>query len=565
MPGANQGDEIEGEPEIEPVLNVPEPVIIQIDPIQVNPNRWNGLSKNSTNIMQHIFELTDNSIAQHVAGVPLRVDIILEQDPPEQGVKYTNKIIVKDNAKGIADDILAEALMPDALAGHWGEDIGSEHGYGMKPAIASLSESPKIITKPIESDKGYVLETQQIINLVNGQGSEITLNDIDELGEHGTIIELSDLTTGKGRNVGMMKTGTNPIKVLIARLGQRYREVLKTAYGIFDGSDDSGIFVTIIQSDDTSACTKVIGYSPIYFQCPITSTYGVPVEDRTWQLTGEDPVWSAKLRIGKAPNKPHHYDHITSGKPGKFHPYKVSGKNAGFDIIHRDIVITTGWIPEQEVMPEIDDHGSTNNLIRGEIILENGFQSTRIKDRPDANEAWFQLLEKLKDKLFNYTSDLVEEPIILYDKLAWRSKKEPKYTESQYVNQLKHKLSNLCESKGQIHGTFPRVESFTRDHEQPTAFGKPDITINVNTKNEIMVEAKQISAEGKHIYQLRAYMDANDCNYGILLSPGVSDTGQAALDYLRTIKKGIIGFRKMRYNIEHISTDEISQFPIDFE
>ena len=538
-------------------------VVEEIEAVGVVVNRWPGLSKNSTLPLHHIFELVDNSIAHHVEGVPLRVDINLLQDDPEQGVTYTKKIIVKDNAGGISKEILARALMPDALAGHWGGAVGSEHGYGMKPALASLSEQPKISTKPRDEVSGYVVETESIIALVNGQGGPITIIDIPDLGEHGTIIELNALTVGKGRMLGRMKQGSNPIQVLINRLGQRYREVLKTTHEsqIFDGSDESGIFVTVTEGNGDEVCTKVEAKSPIYFQCPLTTSYGVPVEDKTWKFKGTNPVWEAEIRIGKSPSKNHHYDHITPSKPDKFHPYYVSRKNAGFDIVHRDIVIKTGWVPSKDVMSGIDDHGSTNNHLRGEIILKSGFRSTKIKNFPDENEAWVQLVQKLEDLLFKYPYR--GKAMNVYEQLIWRSKKEATYTETQYVNQLKNKLSTLVSSKGLICPNFPRVESFTKDHEQQTAFGKPDITINVDTKNEIMVEAKQIPAEGRHVYQLRAYMDANDCKYGIILAPGMGDTGQAALDYLRKINSNLFG--KKRYHIEHIDTADVAQYSVDLE
>ena len=76
-----------------------------------------------------------------------------------------------------------------------------------------------------------------------------------------------------------------------------------------------------------------------------------------------------------------------------------------------------------------------------------------------------------------------------------------------------------------------------------------------------MVEAKQDAAEGRHVYQLVAYMDANDCRYGIILSPGIADTGMAAIAYLRKEKKKF----KSRYNIEHLDTAEISNYSVDFE
>jgi hypothetical protein len=555
----DEGGEVQNGEILEHGIEEEDPEVVEIEPISISVNRWQGLSKNSTTMHQHIFELVDNSIAHHVVDVPLRIDIIIERTPSQGGVRYANKVTIKDNASGISINLLSRALMPDALAGHWGQDVGSEHGYGMKPALASLSDSPEIMTKP-KDEAGYIVQSDQIINLVNGEASHVVLSEIEELGEHGTIIVLKDLTIGKGQTLGMAKSGVNPLEDLLGRLGQRYREVLKSSNNIFGSSEDSGIFVKVIESNGNEADHKIIMHSPIYFQCPFTATYGVPVEDKTFPLSSTNPQWSAKIRVGKAPHKPRHYDHITQDKPGKSHPYYVSKKNAGFDIVHRDIVIKTGWIPPKEMMPGIDDHGSTNNYIRGEIILESGFQSTKIKDFPDANEAWFQLTQKLEELLFKYSYR--DEVINLYEKkLKWKSEQKQTYTETQYVNQLKNKLDGLEKSNARIINNYPRVRSFTRNYEKPTTHGKPDITINPDSKDEIMVEAKQDAAEGRHVYQLVAYMDANDCRYGIILSPGIADTGMAAIAYLRKEKKKF----KSRYNIEHLDTAEISNYSVDFE
>ncbi len=540
-----------------------EPEEIDIEPITMNPRRWAGLGRNSTDVMQHIFEFVDNSIAHHVPDVPLRVDISLYQNSSVDGTTYTQRAEIKDNASGISPEILSQALMPDAAAGMWGEESGSEHGYGMKPALASLAEAPMIITKPLGLDLGYRLDTQKIQDLVNGNGCRIRLEDIEELDSHGTIIKLNSLTSGKGNKLGLKKKGTDSVKKLLGRLGQRYREVLKPGRGIFTSDDTSGIFVNVIHSNNRVTKTKVIPYSPIYFKCPITGSTGIPVENRTITINAADSSWSARIRIGLAPNKPHHFDEIPESKPGKFHPYKVSGDNAGFDIIHRNIVITYGHIPKHEYMDGIDRHGSTNNRIRGEIILDSGFTSTRTKDGPNEDEAWKQLMDELEDLLFRYTSQTVEEPVNLYAKLAWRSKKELTYTETMYVNQLKNKLSSLKSSGGRLFSGFPKVKSFTRDYEHPTKFGKPDITINVDHKtDEIMVEAKQAPAEGRHVYQLRAYMDANDCNFGIILAPGMADIGLAALEYLRKLKTWT---GKKVYKIEHLNTAELATYSTELE
>ena len=554
----------------EPVPEEPVPEeqqnTVTITPVSIVPNRWDGLRKNDVDPLQHLFEFVDNSIAHRVQDVPLRIDITLYQSAPINATTLTNRIVIKDNSCGMHTDVLARAMIPSGLAGEWGDDIGSEHGFGMKPALASLGQSPRIQTKSVEQDLGYALETQEIIDLVNGNGMALNMEEIEEIPNHGTIIDIRDLIPNRGEKLGKRTSGWNNVTYLRMKLGQRYRNVLPSDYGVFSSSEDSGIFVTEVSSTNTRDEHKVTPIAPVYYKCPITNNFRTHVEDRTISLSSDNPAWEARIRLGTAPRKPEHWDTIELPRASKYNPYKVTYENAGFDIIHRDIVIATGWVPDPSELEGVQKHGSVNNPLRGEIQLVSGFSSTQTKQFVNRDEAWNQLLAGLRELLFAYEPQApgFEEPVNLYSQLTWK-KKERELTETQYVNQFKNMVATKVVSKAREWVELPKIETFDIDQpELRTDFGKPDVVINSGTKNEILVEAKPIPAEGRHLYQLRAYLDARKSRYGIILSPGLSSSGRAALDYLQQLRTPYAPWRMM-YKIVHVDTTSVSQYSTEID
>ena len=96
----DEGGEVQNGEILEYDIEEEDPEVVEIEPISTFVNRWQGLSKNSTTMHQHIFELVDNSIAHHVDGVPLRIDIIIER-APSQGIMRNKQPMVNQISPSI--------------------------------------------------------------------------------------------------------------------------------------------------------------------------------------------------------------------------------------------------------------------------------------------------------------------------------------------------------------------------------------------------------------------------------------------------------------------------------
>jgi sensor histidine kinase regulating citrate/malate metabolism len=109
------------------------------------------LGKNTYNYLDVLSELIDNSIAAKNTNAILKVKIQLF-------INHNNKpmrLIITDNATGIPQDKLGEAMTP---AGRQTPNSLNEHGLGMKQAIAALGKLEYLATKVVDEPKARVIQ-----------------------------------------------------------------------------------------------------------------------------------------------------------------------------------------------------------------------------------------------------------------------------------------------------------------------------------------------------------------------------------------------------------------------
>ena len=572
-------EEIIEEVDIEELIEE-DTIEIEIESPNHNPNRWKNLSKNSLRGESYIFEFCDNSIAHHQPGVPLKIVIDVFERNRDLQRSCAQKIVITDNAKGIPPDFMGKALTPDFLSDFHPDEIGSEHGYGMKFALASSCNEPKITTR-VMGEMPYVIDSEKIIEIVNGGnafGRELG-DDIEFNGaKHGTKIELSELTP-QGEMIGELKGKLNHLRDLSLRLGQRYRLKLtdENIFGAYSQREDA---ITINRYDESGELVQkynVEGIGPLYVKDTFSGVARQSIGgNHQLQDESESPNWKAMVRVGIAPKSNEDWDilNVSSERQREYDPYRVTKQNAGFDIIHRGIVIKYGWLPKPTEVQGIVNHGSVNNKIRGEIELIYGFQSTREKVGMHADKNWMELMAKLEDLLFRYEHN--GEVINLYqDHLVWKGKANQNLTEESYVNQFKNMLrEEFKHEKTPILAGFPNTTSFTQKGEITTEFGNPDIVINqgMGFSEEIIVEAKAEKISAEHVYQLRKYLDARNTKFGIMYGPEMLQSGTSALAYLNGIstisdgkKRKTSLFSNRRYYIRYIPTTRCAAYSKDFE
>lgn len=546
-----------------------------------NDNTWSGLSNNDYHKNSLIYELVDNCIGHYNPDVPLKIVLNFICDTDEDtGVSQAEIIEIIDNGKGIDLELLPRAFAVDALAGYHGEANNSEHGYGMKYAIATLCDQPELITKPLGEEYHYSLNKDQIVNLVCGRDlvEDNQLRQIHgkEITDSGTTFILKELNP-RGKQLAEKRGKKDDLRDLVLRLGQRFREKLGMSQ-IFGNVEQrkTAIEVNRMSSDGTILSTRHVSpIEPQYYRCPLTGVMQEPVNSTRYSLSGADPEWEASVEVGVAPDGAKQWRRLEIPtddiRRKQFHPYDNQAENAGFDIVHRGVVIQTGWMPNKDEIPGWTKQVGVHNNIRGVINLKHGFVSNRVKVSINPNVAWNQLMLSLADFLFKFEHN--GEEIDLYSlhlKKAYGEKMS--LSELQLENRLRNRLKSLQGTNGRINHSLPPIRNF-KPKKVETDFGEPDILINFDDKkialaDSIVVEAKESNADGQDLYQLRMYMDDLGVTHGAIFAPDLSPTGLEAFNYLKSIttdKSNKQWTGKKKYNIQLIKHIEVANEDTEFE
>ena len=589
MPDENQSDEggvefveeavVEEAPAEEAVAEVTS-LVIRASPT-ANDNTWSGLSNNDYHKNSLIYELVDNCIGHYNPDVPLKITLnfICETDA-DTGVSQADIIEIIDNGKGINLDLLPRAFAVDALAGYHGEDNNSEHGFGMKYAIATLCDRPELVTKPLGLDYHYSLDKDQIVNLVCGRDldgdNELRQIHGKELTDSGSTFILKELSP-RGKQLAEKRGRKDDLRDLGLRLGQRFRQKLGITE-IFGDIEERRTAITINRMSSDRSILSTVNVTPIepqYYRCPLSGAMQEPVNSTRFTLTGADPEWEASVEVGVAPSTPKQWRRLeipsNDIRRKQFHPYDVKSDNAGFDIVHRGVVIQTGWEPSKDEIPSWTQQVGVNNNIRGVINLKNGFVSNRVKVSINPDVAWSQLMHGLADLLFKFEHN--DGEIDLYSTHLKKSYGEKmSLSELQLENRLKNRLKSLRGTNGRVNHGLPPIRNF-KPKKHPTPIGEPDILVNfddgmVALSDSIIIESKESNADGQDLYQLRMYMDHLGANHGAIFAPELSPSGLEAFNYLNSIttdksNKKWVG--KKKYNIRLIKHNEVANEDIEFE
>lgn len=440
--------------------------------IEPSDNLFRELGNNTYDFVDLISEFIDNSIAARIEGEILHVKIVIGLSKYDERKSYLS---IKDNAKGISQELLGKALSPGATSG--GKTL-NEHGLGMKQAIAALGILEYLRTKTIESDKAIQ------INELRFGVIDAELIDVDF--EHGTEIKVCNINSIVPINA--QKYTQN----IVGFLGARYRRFLR--------QDNPKMELTIeirnIDNDTTENKWKIKEVNPVYFH----SNYrrNEPMINKK-ELKGKH--WKAKITFGYAPNEKQ-YEELDIEAPRNYMPYKVSINKQGLDIINNDRVIKFHQLSEIGL---VSTRHNKFNYVRGEIDLLNGFTTAITKNNIIIDNNFNELIEKTKELLNskgylekkNYPDEIPES--LLRDRLK------------KFFQNSKMFKKNNVQTEYPIEGLGGFIDIL--------ADGEPwELKIN--------------EADGLDVYQLFAYMDMGNFEKGYLVAKSFRTGAESAAAFI---------------------------------
>jgi len=440
------------------------------------------LGLNTHDYKDLLSELIDNSIAARYPDRPLNIIIDLYVS---DNVK-AERLVFKDDAKGIPPDKLGDAISPGALQS---VDSLNEHGLGLKQAIAGIGKLEYLATKIKEEEKARVIKKFCWGNLPT------FLVDFDQ--ESGTEISIVDLHSQ------VLITQQRITQSLIPILGARYRrflrqdnKILNLKFNLRDVKDPESIKANWIVSEE----------KPVYFN-PQKRTNDPSIY--CFKLKGR--TWDAELTFGYAPLEEKEYEELGLEMPKIYDPYYVSISKQGLDIIKQDRVILFHQLSEIGL---VATRHNNYNAIRGEIVLTRGFSTAITKNSIIHDENFEECIEEIRKILTGqkagpegvkdyisikrYPADIPE--LLLRDRLAnWL--KTNKYNPRKTVN-----------TEYVIEG----IEG----------------SIDIHADNEAW-ELKTNQASGHDVYQLFMYMDVGNINKGYLVAQSYTTGASVAADFIK--------------------------------
>lgn len=470
-------------------------------------NIFKELGKNTYTFKDMLSELIDNSIAARIVGEDLRVTIEIYYG----NTNKAEKLIYFDNASGISEEKLGEALSPAAI-----QTRGSlnEHGMGMKQAIAGIGEFEYLATKVNGEELARV-----ITELKYGNIETFTSEEFD--GEHGIEIAI--------KNVNSIVTA-NPSVItqhIVPYLGARYRNFLK--------EDNKILNLTVkLINEQTNQATNVWNIKqvkPIYFHPSYRVNkpviYNFPVNGNGW---------SAELTFGYAPANKNDIDELGINKPERYEPYYVSLSKQGLDVLLHDRVILFHQLSEIGIVGS--KHPSLNT-IRGEIKLIEGFSTAITKNSIMEDKNYQECIEKIKD--------------ILTGRVAGPRGEKRDYIETKtYPEKLPEALVRDRLSAWLISNTqAPRS-----DVQTEFSVGGIDGHIDILADNEAW-EIKMEQASAYDVYQLFMYMDVGGYDKGFLVAKDFTSGAKFAAKFIKeNHNKKIVLSPRSEYPINHPANAE---------
>jgi hypothetical protein len=447
--------------------------------VKPSDNLFRELGHNTYDYLDAVSELIDNAVAKRVEGELLQVEIEIGVCTSDPNKDY---FIIRDNASGISEERLAECLSPGAIIGY--ESL-SEHGLGMKQAIACLGTLRYLATKTKEMDKAIVIEELRF--------GEIKPKTIEVPWTHGTEICIDSLSPIVLRS----SLGTGYSRVA-SYLGARYRRFMRPE------SPCLTIIMRIMDLDsgNVTMLPNVKEMRPVFFHPKERINKPTILKKR---FSGSK--WSATLTMGYAPSD-YEYEELGIEKPKQYEPYHVSLNNQGIDIIRNDRIVLFHQLSQIGLVPA---RHNRYNYIRGELNLESGFVTAITKNSIIENESYKELLDKIRDD-----SDVKA----ILEKKTFPEELPEKVLRDRLRNHLKNraidpKTNVSTEYAVQGLGGFIDV----------LADGEP-------------YEIKSIQADGLDVYQLFAYMDMGEktdlpMKRGYLVAPSFTTGAAQAAQFIK--------------------------------
>lgn len=458
--------------------------------VEPSDNIFNELGNNTYDFLDLISELIDNSLAARVEGELLKVNITVALSAD----RTSTAITISDTASGIPRSLLGQAISPAARKGKG----LNEHGLGLKQAVASLGTLQSLITKTIEDSNAVLIKGFHF--------GEITPELVQVDWPHGTEIRVINL-----RRIVPMDVARYT-RAVMDQLGARYRRFLrpddprmKLLISLLDrDSDDKVIFQN-----------EVAQVKPVYFH-PKTRLNEPSIYKAKFKGRG----WEAELTFGYAPEGKE-YDELGLKSPGRSHPYHVSLKNQGLDIIRNDRVISFHQLSEIDL---VDARHNSFNLIRGEVDLVRGFSTAITKNMV------------LEDQHFTECRDLIKEHLI-----------EGKFlTRKTYPGDIPEGCLRDRLAKWLKENTVAPKNRVTIEYGVQALDGNIDIFADGEAW-----ELKRQEAYGLDVYQLFAYMDVADITRGHLVAPSFRPSAHATVAHIKEKHK------------KEIVLDPLSNYPIN--
>lgn len=450
-------------------------------------NMFKELGNNTYTYKDLLSEFIDNSIAASSNSETLNVDIYIYFATDETGERIAKKLLVRDNAKGIEQEVIGKALSPGAINT---ENSLNEHGMGMKQAIAGIGELDYLATKVNNEDRARV-----ILELKFGTIKTYYTDDLNT--NHGTEICIK---------ISKAIVSTNPTTYaqhIVPYLGARYRYYLKPE------NKKLNLTLTMINEDtqkDTNTwyveMISPIYYHP-YYRCDKPVIYKFPIEGREWK---------AELTFGYAPANKYQLEQMGVKKPKQYEPYYVSLSKQGIDIVLHGRVILFHQLAELGIVGV--SHPSFNT-IRGELILKKGFSTAITKNYI------------IEDQ--NYKECISKVIYILTGKEEGPNNKKEDYIEVKtYPEKLPHAL--VLERLGIWLTSSPVLQRKNVDYEYTIEGIDGHIDI---LADEEAWELKLEQASAQDVYQLFMYMDIGNIDKGYLVAKSFSPGAKYCSKYLK--------------------------------
>ncbi len=436
-------------------------------------NIWSALGNNTYDFVDLISELVDNAVAAKVPGALLNVKIQVGASDDRQKTYF----VIGDDASGIPREKLGEAISPASIQTR---GTLNEHGLGMKQAIASLGELVYLATKTENDAEAAIVEKFQWEDI------QPKLAAVDWA--HGTEIKV-----GKLKSVVPLNQ-EHFTRDVVDYLGARYRRFL------LPDNRQMKLVLELVDSDEADRPTiyskEIESVKPLYFS-PKTRDNKPVIEKLPFQGKG----WEAQLTFGYAPTDKEYLD-LGLVRPTKFHPYRVSLKKQGLDVILHDRILMFHALASIGL---VESSHNDYNFIRGEIDLLRGFSTAITKNSILVDRHFQECVEQIKD--FLVEKNLLERKTYLED-----------LPEALLRDRLKvWLLSNPIGPKKDVKTEYA-VQGLSG-------------SIDVLADGEAW-ELKKDQADGLDVYQLFAYLDMGNLVSGVLVARDFSTGCESAAQHI---------------------------------